>query len=547
MTHPLRIFGLAIATLLGSSSQVHAQVEGNNPAIGRGVAFLRGRASGGMQVGESALMALALIKAEVPPGDAALGLLISKIMTRFPGGGSYDPERRGGHDIYEAGVVTLALVNHDPKAHKPLIKAVAEYLMSKQKPNGSWDYDARTAGDTSISQYAVLGLWEAENAGVDVSPEVWDRAAQWYLSVQSPIGSWNYHRDDGASPETVSMTAAGLGSLLICQRQLNLHRQFASVSNPLLIPLNPIGSGGRNLLYKPTTSNPRISQAVARGINWIGRNFFIGGDARTGMSRYYALYGVERLAALSDRKMIGSIDWYAMGERYILSAQKPDGGWTDRFGDEAESSWALLFMTKSTAKSIKAVEVRRLGAGTLLGGRGLPKDLSNLTVAGGRVVVRPMNGAVEGMLAVLEDPRATDADAALAGLVTRYRTEGPSALKPQRDRFLKLIGDRDPGVRRVAAWGLARMGEIDLAPSLISALNDPDDAVVGEARAGLQLLSRKPEGLGPPIPPTAEQRAAAVKAWGDWYRSTRPISLDDEEEQKKPQAPAAKTDARATP
>ena len=47
-------------------------------------------------------------------------------------------------------------------------------------------------------------------------------------------------------------------------------------------------------------------------------------------------------------------------------------------------------------------------------------------MAGGHVVARPMDGAVEGMLAVLEDPRVEDAASALAGLVARYRTEGPA-------------------------------------------------------------------------------------------------------------------------
>ncbi len=48
--------------------------------------------------------------------------------------------------------------------------AAGANIMGKQKANGSWDYDNRTFGDTSISQYAVLGLWEAENAGVTISP-----------------------------------------------------------------------------------------------------------------------------------------------------------------------------------------------------------------------------------------------------------------------------------------------------------------------------------------------------------------------------------------
>ncbi len=56
--------------------------------------------------------------------------------------------------------------------------------MAKQKAAGCWDYDGRAAGDASISQYAVLGLWEAENAGVRIAPSVWDNAAGWFLSVQ---------------------------------------------------------------------------------------------------------------------------------------------------------------------------------------------------------------------------------------------------------------------------------------------------------------------------------------------------------------------------
>ena len=135
--------------------------------------------------------------------------------------------------------------------------------------------------------------------------------------------------------------------------------------------------------------------------------------------------------------------------------------------------WAILFLTKSTAKTLRRIQIQRLGAGTLLGGRGLPKDLTSMTVAGGRVVSRPMNGAIEGMLAVLEDPRAEQADAAAAGLVDRYYREGPDALRPYKPRFRKMLADRDPGVRRVAAWALAHTGDMDIVPALIDALDRP--------------------------------------------------------------------------
>ena len=174
--------------------------------------------------------------------------------------------------------------------------------------------------------------------------------------------------------------------------------------------------------------------------------------------------------------------------------------------------WAMLFLTKSTAKTLQRIHIQRLGAGTLLGGRGLPKDLTSMTVAGGRVVSRPMNGAIEGMLAVLEDPRAEQADAAVAGLVDRYYREGPDVLRPYKPRFRKMLTDRDPGVRRVAAWALAHTGDMDVVPALIDALNDPDEDVVDSARLGLQILSRKIEGLGPPSPSTPEQRKEAAAA-----------------------------------
>jgi hypothetical protein len=134
-----------------------------------------------------------------------------------------------------------------------------------------------------------------------------------------------------------------------------------------------------------------------------------------------------------------------------------------------------------------------------------------------------MNGAVEGMLAVLEDPRAENADTAVAGLIDRYQREGPEVLRPYKDRFRKMIADRDPGVRSVAAWALSRTGDLDVVPTLIDALVDPDEGVVISAKLGLQLLSRKIDGLGPPSPSTLGERAEAARAWKAWYEAIRPL------------------------
>jgi len=106
----------------------------------------------------------------------------------------------------------MALSNLPSESRRSELDVIARSLAGRQNSNGSWDYASRTQGDTSISQYAVLGLWEAANGGSDVAPEVWDRAAAWFMSEQSSIGSWNYHRDDPSKPETVAMTATGVGA-----------------------------------------------------------------------------------------------------------------------------------------------------------------------------------------------------------------------------------------------------------------------------------------------------------------------------------------------
>ena len=193
-------------------------------AVAAGVQYLRGHA-GGRGAGEAAMIALALLKAEVPPSDTALQGCLATIRSRFTTG-SYEPALGPGPGTYEAAATVMVLTNLDATENRGMIQLVAAYLKSRQNANGSWDYSGRTDGDTSISQYAVLGMWEAENAGAPVSPTVWDHAAQWYLESQRGGGGWVYHRDTPTA-ETVSMTAAGVGSLMICRRQLDRYRQKA--------------------------------------------------------------------------------------------------------------------------------------------------------------------------------------------------------------------------------------------------------------------------------------------------------------------------------
>jgi hypothetical protein len=531
---------LAVLTVLGVGLvHVEPALCQQDPEVLAGVQNLRGHASG-QQAGESAMFALALIKADTPKTDPVLTSCIANVQKCFTASG-YTPQKGGGADIYEAAVVAMALSNLDSAEHRGEIGLVASFLIGRQRPSGCWDYPHRQAGDTSISQYALLGLWECENAGYDVAPAVWDRAASWYLSKKAPGGSWNYHRDETNHPETLSMTAAGVGSLLLCKRQLERVRQRKRASNPLLTPL---GTEVPEASYEIKTSFREIDQAVREGSAWLAANYTTTSASGIGQSIYYGLYGIERIAALTDRQPFGKVDLMEKGRAYIRANQRPDGSWHyPPLNDDMNTVWAILFLTRSTAKRVRQVEIKKLGAGTLLGGRYLPKDLTTMTVAGGHLRSRPMNGAVEGMLAVLEDPRAQSADTAVSGLIERYQREGPEALRPYRDRFRKMLSDRDAGVRQVAAWALSRTADMDVAPDLIGALLDPAENVVLAARLGLQLLSRKIDSLGPPSPSTPAERQAAAARWRAWYDSIRP--LEGDADQSEPRRTTARQTAAA--
>jgi HEAT repeats/Prenyltransferase and squalene oxidase repeat len=505
---------------------VLGQLEQQEPAVLSGIQYLRGRASS-QQVGETAMIALAMIKADTPTTDPVLASCLARIQQRFTSSG-YFPEKTGGHDIYEAAVVAMALSNLDSDMYRGDINLVASFLIGRQNANGSWDYSHRSRGDSSISQYALLGLWECENSGVGIPPSVWDKAASWYLSVQASSGSWNYHRDQPEFADNLSMTAAGVGSLLLCKRQLQRFREAKRGSSPLLTALTPTNSTQN---YDPSTSFGQIDQAVKKGMAWLAGNYTTTQTSLIGQSIYYGLYGIERIAALADRQTIGRVDLLEKGRAFIKSTQKPDGSWSVLpYSSEMNTVWAVLFLTQSTSKSIKRVTRKRLGAGTLVGGRYLPKDLTSMTIAGGKIMSRPMNGAIEGMLAVLEDPRAQTAEPAVSGLIERYLRDGPEVLRPFKDRFLKLLTDRDPGLRQVAAWALARTANLDVVPELIGALVDPEENVVVAAAQGLQLLSRKIESLGPPRPSTPAERTEAAKAWRAWYDTIRPLDSEADDD-----------------
>jgi hypothetical protein len=325
------------------------------------------------------------------------------------------------------------------------------------------------------------------------------------------------------------MSAAGVGSLLLCQEQLERHRKGQEPVNILMTPVTVDGQPAESR-YKVETSKKSIQDGISRGMSYMITNFQVNTNAIMGQSPYYALYGIERLAALSGdkdgNKAFGTINWYQIGLDFVLGKQTASGSWTAQHEEVPNTCWAILFSVKATKISVTKIEIRKLGAGQMKAGRQLPSNLAEAEIVNGQIVAKPMGGAIEGMLAVLEDPRSENADSALNGLIAKYQTEGAKVVRPFKDRFRKMLRDSDPDYRIIAAWFLGRTGDLDVAPDLIKGLTDDDDEVVHECKTGLMLISRKIEGYGPAFRAGPEKRLEAAQRWRQWFESVKPPDLD---------------------
>jgi len=504
--------------------------------IDRGTPALLGKLSGDNRPGYLAMCTLALIKSgqskNKPEINSAVNALAARVTSNF-----YNAVEGEDKSVYEAAALLILMANADPEKYTKQIENLAAFIVANQTPSGSWGYAGFAAtpgaGDTSMTQFALLGLWEATNLEIKISPTVFDKAATWLLKTQRSSGGFTYQPLKAEREPSVSLTAAGTGSLLICQSQLMRVRRIGNVekigNKPKSKLLAAIDAEGNEVeeteQQRPrgmTTSMEDLRRGIERGLGWLAANF--GVEALYGETPYYGLYSMERVAALSDIETLGSKAWYDMGLNYINTHLNSEGMVESAYGKDVNTAWAMLFAARSTRDSIQKAEKRRLGAANMLGGRGLPKNLNDLVIRAGRVGVSPMTGAVEGMLDALNDPKLQDTAAAEAGLMDAYSRKGAAALVPFKDRLVRLAKSPDPQLRVISVWCLSRMGQRDVLPQILDSLEDDQDNVAVEAGKGLQFLSRRLVGYGPEITDSADRTVAAeakreaAKNWRAYFR-----------------------------
>ena len=300
------------------------QQEGNwevvpNPVNANG-ADVKGKQWGGL----TAMATYALLAARENPQDERLKAAINWLLKEDKVVGTYAVGLR-------AQVWHFLPANHPQRSLiRAAVKRDRDLLLSGMQEKqgegfGFYGYFPKQGGgyDRSNSQYGVLGMWAAEQAGAEVPTKYWEIQDQVWKKSQNQDGGWEY---SGNGPSSATMTAAGVATLFITQDYL--------------------------IDLKKDCQGNVFNQEIEMGLRWMDRNIkqLLGGN-------FYAMYGVERIGVASGRKYFGNVDWYKVGADYLVKHQKPDGSWGDEEAHHnakkvPNTCFSLYFLTRGRAAAI---------------------------------------------------------------------------------------------------------------------------------------------------------------------------------------------------
>jgi hypothetical protein len=523
----------AVIILLGAVGPRPSPAAGLTPdspevkaAIGKAVKFLESDAANDERLGARALVGLVLLK----DGAKAEHPKIAQAVTAIQGAVGKRNAAELKIDIYSSGLSIIFLTTLNASKYRAEIDCLLESLRLRQKPHGGWGYPEKETGDTSMTQYGVLSMWEAAQVGCTVPRESVEAVTIWLLKTQDPSGAFGYQGTISPTFAPVkqsgtrhSMAAAGLGSVYICADLLGQTPRADKRDDdlpPALKEVKPQPPDAPEAKQPPTQVDPRVLRAVqGRGNAWMRANYSVSPKDWT----HYFLYALERYQSfreLAAGKPEKEPKWYSDGARYLIRTQSLDGSWVGQGKATADTAFATLFLLRSTKKSIE--RSRTFGEGTLLVGFGLPPFADQIVVRRGSVVGVPRWKSAKEVRAALAGPPGGDYDQAIAALAELSPQEAETLAAQDAALLRRLTADRLPQVRIAAVRVMGNARHLDSVPALIAALDDPDAAVVRAVHDALRRISRRLSAPDLPQQPTHAQRRAAVEEWKQWYLAVRP-------------------------
>ena len=380
-----RTFVAMLLGLLVFSNQSHAaEIKTGNAAFDRkandvvkaGAEHIRGVITAGEGgAGKVSLGCYALLKAGEPSDSPIVKKIVADVLKKFPGTNQYSAKSHE-KEIYEAGVDAMLLEAVDADRYRAELTTLVNFISRKQLSNGGWDYPkglkGEYVGDTSMTQYAMLGLWAAQRANIPIDLAVVDKCAGWHIRSQRNDGGFSYHPGISVGPGTGSgnstgnMSAGGASSLGICRVLLYPKEEGADrkSGSGVLESVRKKKSEVKRT-YNATVSKAAIEKSMNSSYKWV-INRLLPSTRQVHGNYYY--YTMERAAALNAKK--GDLGWYTTLGNKLFELQLDNGSFKSFNGDLAGTAFVILFFLRPTAKLID------YKGGILKADRGLPSDLS---------------------------------------------------------------------------------------------------------------------------------------------------------------------------
>ncbi|MBC7852524.1 MAG: hypothetical protein IAF94_03725 [Pirellulaceae bacterium] len=434
-------------------------------------------------------------------------------------------------DNYSLGIALMFLCEVDPQNQHALIEKLVKEVLSRQQPGGGWSYPNYKTGDTSQTQYAVLGLFMAKNfGGVEVPIEKVEDACGWLMRTQDPTGGWGYQGVDAGSLVKVqqnlvstTLSASGSGSMYMLADMLQVTKKVDLANAPKAKALQEIDVPGKKDPRAPLTvmlAPDDVKATLAAADRLMGTGF----TPQVQWNHYY-MYALERYHSFRE-KSGGAREnaWYDQGFDYLSKTQKGDGSWDGQDSPLIATALATLFLVRSSQKTIVKQIKLQMGDGLAVAGMILPKDIKNIAVnKEGKVVDEGLVIPTEQILKLINDGPSEEVALLAEKREALELSSNKSERASQIESLRKIVGAGDFHARRIAVTTLSKVRDLDNVPKLLFALTDPDSAIVLQADKGLRFISRKVGGVGlPDGEPTTAQIQAAQAAWKDWYLSIRP-------------------------
>ncbi len=510
--------------------------------IDLGVKYLDSRRQSGYTLGYEALVGYAVFKAtdDIEHPVVQDGIQHSLKIASSSISGSQD--EKFDEFVYAVSVAIQMLAAADPVKYNPELQKMLEYLKQRQRPDGAYGYKYKPlydgTGDTSQTQYALLGLWALDHAQVTVPAEIPQKALSWLTKSQYQDGGFGYQYPSTTFPPNHVMTAVGMSAAMIAGDLLHALRAGGGSAMAALdgAEVSEVGvpSAFRRVVVDATgRANTKVSPAQISSItnkanNWINSHNY---SRIPGSSwHYYWLYSIERYQAFLEAmkgKREKSPAWYNDIVKELQKAQSENGSWgrkdTDAGTAESCTAFAILVLLRATQKSMG-----ELSEAVLTGGFGLKADMSSVDFSSGKVEDKKDITDMEAAMKMLEETKF-DKDVS-NDLAKRIRLDpDPQKRNEQLDRFARMLRSDNAVSRRVAAKILCRGDNLDMAPHLIYALSDPDGLTNINAENSLRVLSRQMNTSKIPLRLEEGQmefpqktRLDAQEYWKKWYLSIRP-------------------------